>query len=282
MKLMRGMFPDTVANHIASQLPSKYARYVNSGPVNIRSMVPICEDKGVVTILFCDICDFDELVARLPPMGLVQFLDKTFMMFDRICEEHNVMKIETVGKTYMAASMSDEAAVQSQKQIKRDARNTILAAANILRKVQRSALGNDEHRGYMSESDGKLTKISVQIGIHTGPVISGVVGSQKPQFALFGDTVNTASRMQSTGTRDLLHISQSTHQHVADDADMIWRQQMTQVKGKGMMRTYLLMTFKKDAKQKRVPTNMILDGNRTETLQSSPGSSRNGSPLPSQ
>ncbi|KAL8437137.1 hypothetical protein Efla_007108 [Eimeria flavescens] len=83
-------------------------------------------------------------------------------------------------------------------------------------------------------------RVRVKIGIHSGSVISGVVGCRKPQYALFGDTVNTASRMKSTSVADGIHISGATHRFVAHDQQFKWREVIVDVKGKGPMQTYML------------------------------------------
>jgi len=245
MKLLRGMYPDKVVNHILvqrsmTQRQSQYSKQRQS---------PIREDRGVVTVLFCDIMDFDELVTNLMPLELVLLLDRAFMMFDRICEQHGVTKIETVGKTYMAAGMPrDQDEIAGESQIAKDARNTVMAAVTMLRWVSRSVLGVDCR-----------SKISVRIGINTGPVFSGVVGSQKPQFALFGDTVNTAARMQSTGTRDHVHLSDSTYEHVKSDNELQWEQRDTFAKGKGVMKTHLLIGHTKDFQKMKQKNNELLE-----------------------
>lgn len=90
-----------------------------------------------------------------------------------------------------------------------------------------------------------MEKLSLKIGLNTGNVISGVVGSQKPQFALFGDTVNTASRMMSTGEVNHIHVSAETHEFLRQDDRFKWHQQQIWAKGKGYMDTYLLENEKR-------------------------------------
>lgn len=85
-----------------------------------------------------------------------------------------------------------------------------------------------------------IQRIRLKIGIHTGRVISGVVGARKPQYALFGDTVNTASRMKTTGERDMIHVSNATYSLLKDDDELVWDERTLQVKGKGTLQTFLL------------------------------------------
>ncbi|CAE8722507.1 unnamed protein product [Polarella glacialis] len=232
MKLLRGMFPEEVVNHVMKNFGQKQPEH--EGSVETVPKLPrkqISQDQGVCTVFFCDICDFEQLVERLQPTELVQLLDRAFMMFDRICESNNVTKIETVSKTFMAAGMSSSDALKhDDDSVAADAMNTLLSAVHIIRKVVKSALGIE-----------KVPRIQVKIGLHTGPVISGVVGSQKPQFALFGDTVNTAARMCSTGKVGHVHVSESTYGHVSMDKRFSWENRQTEVKGKGAMNTYLLI-----------------------------------------
>lgn len=88
----------------------------------------------------------------------------------------------------------------------------------------------------------RLQRIRVKIGIHSGSVISGVVGVKKPQYSLFGDTVNTASRMKATGKPDKIHVSKATHTLLQHDSDLEWDLRSIEVKGIGKMDTYLLRT----------------------------------------
>ncbi|CAE8586756.1 unnamed protein product, partial [Polarella glacialis] len=139
MDLLQGMFPEEVVTHIVKSFGQR--RHKEGGSEGLESnerrvsSKHACQDQGVVTVLFCDICDFENLVATLQPTELVQLLDRAFMMFDRICESNQVTKIETVGKTFMAAGMSCSKELSGEAGITADARNTFLSAAHILKKV---------------------------------------------------------------------------------------------------------------------------------------------------
>lgn len=90
------------------------------------------------------------------------------------------------------------------------------------------------------ETRRKAQRIRVKIGLHSGRVISGVVGAKKPQYALFGDAVNTASRMKTTGEPDMIHVSEATYDLLKEDDSLVWEQRQIEVKGKGLMNTFLL------------------------------------------
>lgn len=120
-----------------------------------------------------------------------------YSTFDELCSQCGVQKMETVGKTYMAAvgirgTRKDHAVAAVE---------LALEILELMRKCSRIA--------------GDV--INIRVGIHTGQVISGVVGHYRPQYSLFGDTVNTASRMQSTGVAQRVHISAQTYAKVCKD-----------------------------------------------------------------
>ncbi|KAL8451743.1 hypothetical protein Emed_001905 [Eimeria media] len=186
------------------------------------------EDRGTVSVIFCDVYEFQQVVASIEPTRLVEVLDSLFLCFDKSAEQFGCTKIETVFETYLAAAglqpgkggESDTSRTDAG-----DAMDMALAmlevAAQIRYEVTRDLTttgGEDERR-----------------------VISGVVGAKKPQYALFGDTVNTASRMKTTGQPDYIHISESTYELVKDDTTLFYEPRKTQVKGKGDMNTYLLV-----------------------------------------
>jgi len=230
MEILKNMFPEEVVNHVIRDIQEKQemkaagsrqegSRQDGTQSVGVRS---IREDCGVVTVLFCDIMHFDSLTENLEARDLVSLLDAVWMMFDRIVQTNNLVKIETVKCTYMAASMSEDVPYGVQQ--------AVITGTAMLDAVEKRVLG-------MAKTQNN---VSVRIGIHTGPAMCGVVGSRKPQFALFGDTVNTASRMQSTGQENHVHVSAGTYEHIREDSRFSWTERKTQVKGKGLMDTYLL------------------------------------------
>ena len=172
-----------------------------------------------VTILFTDFKGFTELVASIPAITLVNELNDIFGRFDEIVEEAGVEKIETIGDAYVAAS-------GLEKEITQHAINCITAAKQMLSYLEER---NKEHD----------IKWSMRVGIHSGPIVSGVVGKKKFSYDLFGDTINTASRMESTGEPGKINISGPTFQLVKDDIDYDYRGKI-HAKGKGEIEMYFV------------------------------------------
>ncbi|OMJ96302.1 hypothetical protein SteCoe_30 [Stentor coeruleus] len=190
----------------------------------------LSEDQGTVSVLFCDIMDFEEIVASFTPVELTTFLDDVFGKFDQICQSVGITKIETVGKTYMAcAGLKDsEEEMDPYFGTVTHARRAIELGLAIIRIVTNIHLR-------------KNVTLSVKIGVNSGSVTAGVIGYHKPQFSLVGDTVNTASRMASTcPSANSLQISNSTYELLEDKRGLVFTQRQVEVKGKGTMNTWLV------------------------------------------
>ena len=190
----------------------------------------IVEDQGTVTVVFCDIVDFDSICAEYSPVELTAFLDSVFQRFDQLCSAIGVTKIETVGKTYMAcAGLKDsEAELEpSLKEVSHSRRAVELSLA-MISLAQTLRLKN----GF---------QLQVKIGVNSGPVTAGVVGYHKPQFSLVGDTVNTASRMCSTiESPNSVQISQDTYDLLENYNGLEFVENTIEAKGKGTMHTFLV------------------------------------------
>ncbi|MHC4781124.1 MAG: adenylate/guanylate cyclase domain-containing protein [Planctomycetota bacterium] len=178
-----------------------------------------------VTVLFADIVGFTKLSARTEPGPLVGMLDRVFTSFDGLVEKYGVEKIKTIGDAYMAAAGLPE---------KRDDHAVIMAEM---------ALDLRERLKNLNEETG--TDLDVRIGLHTGPVIAGVLGSQKFQYDLWGDTVNTASRMESHGEAGKIQVTETAYL-VLKDRYRFEDRGVIDVKGKGPMRTYFLLDRQED------------------------------------
>ena len=209
-----------------------------------------------VTILFADIKGFTSMSAALHPRQVMLLLNDLFHKFDDLLETYDVYKVETIGDCYVVAaglfdrmdeSMTVEECMQRRK-------GHPLGHASPFPCRRRDGGwgklgGRDPHHApkmlqfalALAEAAAEVEnpldggRVEVRIGIHSGPVYSGVVGRKMPRFCLFGDTINTASRMESTGEAGRIHVSSSTASLLEGVA---WEERTIQVKGKGEMKTF--------------------------------------------
>lgn len=136
----------------------------------------------MVTILFCDICDFDEVIEECQD-SIVEVLDEIFRAFDFLCNKYGIQKIETVGKTYMACG--------GLKFVEKDLPPALKAISPTERVVKLCKEFFKFIDGFTYKNGKKLV---LKIGVHKGQCVFGILGYHKPQFSLIGDTVNTTSR----------------------------------------------------------------------------------------
>ena len=186
----------------------------------------------IVTIVFCDISDFDKLVAKLSPKDLITLLDKIYFTFDQLCTLHGIQKIETVGKTYLASG--------GLRECEKDIDNTLLSKHHAVR-IFEMAIDMIDLMKRMTLENGEIVRI--KIGVHTGKVIPAVVGNHKPQFSLIGDTVNTSARMCSYSKDLCIMCSEFAYEHISKVYnDFLLSEQI--VKGKGKMKLALFDPIK--------------------------------------
>ncbi|XP_064392745.1 guanylate cyclase soluble subunit beta-2-like isoform X3 [Halichondria panicea] len=174
-----------------------------------------------VSILFTAIADFQKICKETSSHQVVTMLNDLFTRFDNLLETYQVYKVETVADSYMMAAGFPDTA-------KKHAHAVTKMAFEMRREVK-------EMNSTYSYN------IEILIGVHSGPVVTGVIGTKQPRYCLFGDTVNTASRMNSTGEPDRIHISQETFKHICDDSSyhFISRGKIF-VKGLGLRATYFV------------------------------------------
>ncbi len=179
----------------------------------------IANEHPEVAVLFADIVGFTHISEHISPALLVENLNKIFSYFDELVEGFGLEKIKTIGDSYMVASGLTE---HKKDHIKKIA-DLALAIAN--------------DTGQFS-LDGK-NKCMVRIGLHVGPVIAGVIGSKKFSYDVWGDAVNTASRMESFSEPGKIQISEKFYNYIKDDYECEYRGQ-TEIKSKGLMNLYFL------------------------------------------
>jgi adenylate cyclase len=183
----------------------------------------IADDFVSASILFADVVDFTPLAERLPPAEVVGILDQLFSRFDSLVERHGLEKIKTIGDCYMAAAGVPIAHPDH-------ARRAALLALDMRDTVA------------TSPADGR-SGLELRIGINSGPVVAGVIGSKRLLYDLWGDAVNTASRMESHSTPGEIQITRATYELLKDE--FVCRPRGTiQIKGKGEMETWYLAGFR--------------------------------------
>ena len=200
-------------NLLLNVLPKKIADRLKREPGTI------AEAHKAVTILFADIVGFTPLTSQLNPVEMIELLNKIYSEFDALSEKYQVEKIRTIGDNYMVASGVPESNEDH-------ARNMARMALEMQAFADKLSIQN-EHR------------IQFRIGIHSGPVIAGIVGRKKFQYDIWGDAVNTASRMESHGKAGKIQVSQTTYEMLKDEFVMKLRGTID-IKGKGPMKTWFL------------------------------------------
>ncbi|MBA4149210.1 MAG: response regulator [Verrucomicrobia bacterium] len=194
-------------------LPAPIAERLKAGESTIADHFP------AVTVLFADIAGFTKLAAQISPVELVKSLNEIFSAFDRLAEKHDLEKIKTIGDAYMIVGGLPTPRLDHAE-----------AVADM-------ALDMQNEIRIFNSSHG--TKLSIRIGMHSGAVVAGVIGQKKFSYDLWGDTVNTANRMETYGQAGHIQVTDTTHQLLKDTFTFSKRSKLN-VKGKGDMITYLL------------------------------------------
>jgi class 3 adenylate cyclase len=190
-------------------LPEPIAARLKSGEPLIADGIP------EVGVLFADIAGFTPMAQRIAPHEVVRLLDRIFSRFDELALEHSVEKIKTIGDAYMVAS----GLLEPRRDHAEDLGRMALA---------------------MQEEARRFDMLELRIGIDIGPVVAGVIGQRKFSYDLWGDTVNTASRMESHGIPGGIHVTERARERLSNGSFAFESRGVIDVKGKGPMTTYLL------------------------------------------
>jgi class 3 adenylate cyclase len=185
------------------------------------------EDRSIIadhfesaTVMFSDIVGFTALSEKQTPVELVGHLNHMFSAFDDLAEKHELEKIKTIGDAYMVAGGIPEVRDCHARDVSAMALDMMQAVVEINRKTGQS--------------------VDIRIGIHTGPAVAGVIGIKKFSYDVWGDTVNTDSRMESSSLPGRIQLSQQAAALLSDDF-LLEERGMVEVKGKGRMKTYWLL-----------------------------------------
>ena len=180
---------------------------------------PIADSHAQVTVLFADIVGFTERSAKMPPEHLLELLNNAFTRFDHLVERYDLEKIKTIGDAYMVVGGVPEPRDDHAQAVAGLAIDMVEACDEIS-----SELGEP---------------FNVRIGINSGPVVAGVIGERKLAYDLWGDVVNTASRMESHGEPGRIQITPATKE-LLNGAFRLEPREGIDIKGKGRMTTYFL------------------------------------------
>jgi class 3 adenylate cyclase/CheY-like chemotaxis protein len=183
----------------------------------------IADNFAEVTVLFADIVNFTSLAATLPPPELVELLNTIFSTFDQLAEQHSLEKIKTIGDAYMVVGGLPTPRPDHAEAIADMALDMQQAIAHL------SLEGTLRHH----------LPLQMRIGIHTGPVGAGVIGTRKFTYDLWGDTVNVASRMESLGVPGKIQVTTAIRDRL-QSRFTFEKRGAVEVKGKGEMMTYFL------------------------------------------
>uniref|UniRef100_A0A8W4FH93 guanylate cyclase n=2 Tax=Sus scrofa TaxID=9823 RepID=A0A8W4FH93_PIG len=230
--LLYAMLP----KHVANQL--KEGRKVAAG------------EFKTCTILFSDVVTFTTICAACEPIQIVNMLNSMYSKFDRLTSVHDVYKVETIGDAYMVVGGVPVPIGSHAQRVANFALGMRLSAKEVMNPVTGEP-------------------IQIRVGIHTGPVLAGVVGDKMPRYCLFGDTVNTASRMESHGLPNKVHLSPTAYRALENQGFEITERGEIEVKGKGKMTTYFLIrnvNASEDELMGRPRTPLHPEGERKSSL----------------
>mmetsp|Transcript_34161 Transcript_34161/g.96822 ORF Transcript_34161/g.96822 Transcript_34161/m.96822 type:complete len:994 (-) Transcript_34161:102-3083(-) len=185
------------------------------------------EHHASVTIFFSDIVGFTNISAMLDPADVMAMLNRLYLALDKLTAHHGLFKVETIGDAYMAVGNLHPKAEDHAARVARFAVEAIAEAARVPVHLSRPDLGF----------------VRMRVGFHTGPVVASVIGNLNPRYCLFGDTVNTASRMESTSIEGRIHLSDTAFRALQEQAPEIrctLRTDLGEIKGKGKLKTFFL------------------------------------------
>jgi class 3 adenylate cyclase len=192
---------------------------------------PIADLFQDCTVLFADISGFTAWSSAREPSDVFVLLETLYGAFDKIAKKRRVFKVETIGDCYLAVTGLPEP--------QEDHAIIMCLFAHECMRQMKVVMGSE----LKDQLGGDTSILSMRFGLHSGPVTAGVLRGEKSRFQLFGDTVNTAARMESTGKRDKIQLSKATADILVEAGKLTWieeRKDLVEAKGKGTLQTYWL------------------------------------------
>jgi class 3 adenylate cyclase len=220
---------DIKGNSKTSNLKNLLSSNGNDLPMGSNDQ-PIADLFPECTVLFADIAGFTHWSSTREPVQVFCLLQEVYAVIDKVAKQYTVFKVETIGDCYMAVTGLPNPQPNHALLMARFAKDCLLQMRETTSRLIDS-LGDD------------TVELSLRIGLHSGPVIAGILRGEKSRFQLFGDTVNTASRMESTGEKNRIQISGVTADLICDAGKGHWfipREDLVDAKGKGKLQTFWL------------------------------------------
>ncbi|CAB9500805.1 Receptor-type guanylate cyclase gcy [Seminavis robusta] len=228
--LVASLFPKQIRDQLLGEATGggagNFKGFENRDPnAPIADLYPHC------TVFFCDIAGFTAWSSTREPAEVFELLQTLYGAFDEIAKKRKVFKVETIGDSYVAVTGLPEAQPLHAILMAKFASDCIERMNRVVG-VLRKKLGPD------------TSELGMRVGMHSGPVTAGVLKGDRARFQLFGDTVNTAARMESNGAKNKIQVSYSTYDELVKQGKEHWltpRDDLVQAKGKGAMQTYWLV-----------------------------------------
>ncbi|CAJ1939145.1 unnamed protein product [Cylindrotheca closterium] len=246
--MVSSLFPSAVQSRLMAEVEGKKQdnrRLIleRSGSMNFQAAKELVDSKPIAdffpeaTIMFADICGFTAWSSMREPSQVFTLLESLYHSFDQIARRRKVFKVETIGDCYVAVVGLPEPCKGHAVVMSRFANDCLIKMKKVVKALEVS-LGPD------------TADLGLRVGLHSGPVTAGVLRGDKARFQLFGDTVNTCSRIETTGKQDKIHISKETANILLTAGKDHWieqREDKVTAKGKGELTTFWL-TITKDKK----------------------------------
>jgi class 3 adenylate cyclase len=260
--IVSSLFPEQVRKQLYEEKDEKPDKLSNmkdfmSGEGGIvKSSKPIADLFEETTIFFADLAGFTFWSSKRTPSEVFELLETLYSAFDKIALKRGVFKVETIGDCYVAVTGIPQPQEDHAVIMVKFARDCMTKLSQLVNDLV-ATLGAD------------TADLEMRVGLHSGSTTAGVLRGAKSRFQLFGDTVNTASRMESNGVRGRMHVSQTTADALIAKGKSHWlvaREDKIEVKGKGEMQTYFV-TVNLDKSVRTAMSSLVYDSNDCSDLE---------------